>query len=107
MSGTHMSLVDFYEQHKKLAANEVILDVRRPDEFAEGHIENAVNIPLDQLPNRLNDLQKFSAIYIHCKRGGRAKSAFDLLTQMGLKNLVCISDAGMDLWIEKGYPVKK
>ncbi len=107
MSGTHMTLVDFYEHHKKLAANEVILDVRRADEFAEGHIENALNIPLDQLPNRLNDLQKFKTIYIHCKRGGRAKTAYDLLTQMGVNNLVCISDAGMDLWIEKGYPFKK
>ena len=107
MSTNQMTLTEFYDLHHKLGAKEVILDVRRPDEFAEGHIEGALNIPLDQLPARLSELKDFSSIYIHCKRGGRAKSAFDVLSQLGLKNLVCIYDAGMDLWIEKGYPVKK
>jgi rhodanese-related sulfurtransferase len=102
-----MTLEDFYNLHHKLAANEIILDVRTVEEYSAGHIENALNIPLDQLPGKLNELKNFSMIYIHCKRGGRARTAFDALSQMGLKNLVCIHDAGMDLWIEKGYPVKK
>ncbi len=107
MSNTHMTLNDFYNLHHKLAAGEIILDVRTVEEYLAGHIENALNIPLDQLPGKLNELKNFSTIYIHCKRGGRARTAFDALSQMGLKNLVCIHDAGMDLWIEKGYPVKK
>ena len=107
MSDTHLGLIDFYHLHQKLGPNDLILDVRRPDEFSEGHIEGAVNIPLDQLPTRHSELSKYSKIYIHCKRGGRAKTAYEALTQLGLSNLVCIYDAGMDLWIEKGYPVKK
>jgi phage shock protein E len=107
MSNNTMALDDFHGVHKKLEANEVILDVRRPDEFAEAHIENALNIPLDQLSERIEELKKYKTVYIHCKRGGRAKTAFDTLKNSGLSNLVCIDDAGMDAWLERGYPVKR
>jgi rhodanese-related sulfurtransferase len=102
-----MSLDSFHGVHKKLEANEVILDVRRPDEFAEACIENAINIPVDQVAQRIDELKKYKTVYIHCKRGGRAKTAFETLKTMGLTNLVCIDDAGMDAWIERGYPVKR
>lgn len=105
MSNTVMGLVDFYNLHQRLEANEVILDVRREDEFAAGHISRALNIPLDQVANKAQELKKYSKVYIHCKRGGRAKTAYDLLAAEGLTNLVCIHDAGMDQWIENGYPV--
>ena len=107
MSNTQITLTDFCKLHKDLAANEVVLDVRDEDEFAAGHIPNALNIPLDQINARTDELKNFAKIYIHCKRGGRAKRAFESLEQLGLKNLVCIYDAGMDMWIECGYPVNK
>ena len=107
MSNTHLTLTDFFALHDKLASNELILDVRRPEEFAEGHVPQALNIPLDVLGQRSEELKKFSTIYIHCKRGGRAKSAFETLNQLGFKNLVCVHDAGMDQWIENGYPIAK
>lgn len=100
-----MALNDFYNLHKSLNKDEVVLDVRRPDEFNAGHIENARNIPVDQVAGFVDDLRKYSAIYIHCKRGGRAKTAFEILSNAGLSNLVCINDAGMDQWVESGYPV--
>ena len=105
MSNKMMALNDFYNLHKSLNKDEVVLDVRRPDEFNAGHIENARNIPVDQVAGFVDDLRKYSAIYIHCKRGGRAKTAFEILSNAGLSNLVCINDAGMDQWVESGYPV--
>lgn len=107
MSNNHISLLDFYETHLKLGPGEVILDVRNSDEFNEAHIEGALNIPVTELPQRFGELKDYKKIYIHCKRGGRAKTAFETLTQKGLDNLVCVHDAGMDLWIEKGFPVNK
>lgn len=107
MSDTHISLLDFYDTHLKLGAGEVILDVRNPDEYQAGHIEGALNIPVTELAQRASELRDFKKIYIHCKRGGRAKTAFETLNQMGMNNLVCVHDAGMDLWIEKGFPVKQ
>lgn len=105
MSNTLMPLVEFFNLHQKLGANEVILDVRREDEFTAGHIPKALNIPVDQVALKAQELKNYSKIYIHCKRGGRAKTAYDLLAAQGLNNLVCIADAGMDQWMENGYPV--
>lgn len=107
MSTTHITLMDFHKMHNKLNPGEVILDVRRTDEFSEGHIPGAMNIPLDQVEAQIDKLKSYKSIYIHCKRGGRAKSAFEVLTNAGLKNLICVHDAGMDAWIESGFPVEK
>lgn len=102
-----LPLHDLHSVHNQLKAGEVILDVRNPDEFSAGHIPGAINVPLPELASRQTELKPYKSIYIHCKRGGRAKTAFDLLSSLGFANLVCISDAGMDLWIESGYPVTK
>jgi len=107
MPNKEMGLKELYETFSKLGKNEVILDVRGQDEFQAGHIPGAVNIPLGEVASRTQELEKFGTIYIHCKRGGRAQTAFDALSQAGLTNLVCVRDAGMDVWIENGYPVER
>lgn len=107
MSNARITLNEFFQLHQDLPANELILDVRGADEFAAGHIPKAVNIPVDQIEKHISELKDYSKIYIHCKRGGRAQTAFNCLEKSGLNNLVCIGDAGMDAWIESGYPVKK
>lgn len=107
MSVTHITLVDLHNEHLKLKEGEIILDVRNPDEFEAGHIKGALNIPVTEVANRTQELKGYKKIYIHCKRGGRAKAAFETLKNQGLDNLVCVHDAGMDLWVEKGYPVNR
>ena len=107
MSNTQTTLVDFHKKFEQLGAGEVVLDVRRPDEFAEAHIPNALNIPVDVVAEQAEKLRAYKTVYIHCKRGGRAMTAFNALAAKGLTNLVCVSDAGMDAWIEKGFPVTR
>lgn len=106
MPNREMRLKDLYEILAKLGKNDVILDVRGQDEFQSGHIPGALNIPLPEVVNNAQELKKYETIYIHCKRGGRAKTAFMALTQAGFDNLVCVGDEGMDVWIENGYPVE-
>ena len=101
-----LSIHQLHELHKDLGENEIILDVRRPEEFAAGHVENATNVPLDQVGEQVEELRGKSKIYIHCKAGGRARKAFEVLQGAGLTNLVCINE-GMDHWVEAGYLVKK
>jgi phage shock protein E len=107
MSGTQITLQDLYKKSSSLGSKDLILDVRNPDEFQAGHIENARNIPVTEVAARASELKGFDNVYIHCKRGGRAKTAFEALKNAGLTNIVCVFDAGMDAWIESGYPVKK
>lgn len=102
-----MTLDELYEKSKSLSEGEVILDVRTSDEFNEGHIQDAKNISHDEVLGHIEDLSGYKSIYIHCKMGGRAKMAGEMLEGAGLKNINIISDAGMVAWIERGYPIVK
>ncbi len=59
----------------------VVLDVRSAEEFADGHIENAINIPHDQIENRLNELSQYknTLVVVHCRSGRRAQVAESIL----------------------------
>ena len=55
----------------------VLLDVREDDEFAAGHAPGAVHVPLDDLPARAAELERFGGRPVHvlCRMGGRATTA--------------------------------
>ena len=68
----------------------IILDVRRPDEFAAGHIPNAINVPnesigTDDIPE-LPD--KDQLIMVYCRSGRRSKEAAEKLVKLGYTNIV-------------------
>jgi rhodanese-related sulfurtransferase len=62
----------------------VIVDVRAAKEAAEGTLPNALNIPLDQLEQRLADLPKDKQVYVHCSTGARAEMAYNVLKKAGI-----------------------
>lgn len=86
----------------------LVLDVRTPEEFAAGHVENALNIPHDRLAERLPEIQKFATapVVVYCKSGRRAGLATELLAEAGFTNLRHLT-GDMDGWIAAGYPVAK
>ena len=68
----------------------IILDVRRPDEFAAGHIPNAINVPnesigTDEIPELTN---KDQLIMVYCRSGRRSKEASAKLVKLGYTNIV-------------------
>ena len=68
----------------------VLIDVREPYEYAEGHIPNAVNIPLSGIVKGVNDLgldKESSAIVVYCRSGRRSAEAATALSNAGYKNL--------------------
>jgi len=69
--------------------NLVILDVRKPVEFAEGHIDGAINIPLNAMidPGTMANLHESDNLYIHCSAGYRSVIAASLLKRQGFHNL--------------------
>jgi len=88
--------------------NSLVLDVRTPEEFAAGHVENALNIPHDRLAERLPEIQQFATapVVVYCKSGRRAGLATELLAEAGFTNLRHLT-GDMDGWIAAGYPVEK
>jgi rhodanese-related sulfurtransferase len=96
------------EVQRKLAASPapVILDVRTPQEaLAEGAIDGALLIPLDQLPARLQEVPQGREIIAVCKRGMRSFNAAQWLKAAG-RDAVSMT-GGMDQWKALGLPVKK
>jgi rhodanese-related sulfurtransferase len=72
------------EAKKRVADGATLLDVRSPDEYAAGHIEGAVNVPVDQLANRLAELPaKDKGVVVYCKKGKRAERAAEVLRGAG------------------------
>lgn len=69
--------------------NYIILDVRRADEYAEGHIPGAINVANedigDEMPSELPDLDQ--AIYVYCRSGRRSKEASSKLAALGYTNI--------------------
>jgi rhodanese-related sulfurtransferase len=106
MALSKMTLVEFYNQMADKNAQDVYLDVRRIEEFNDGHVQSAKHIPVEELSYRHNELDRNKNYFIYCKRGGRAQTAFEILRTNGFENLVCIYDAGMDLWKENNYPIE-
>ncbi len=64
--------------------NVMVLDVRKPNEYSEGHIPNALNIPVDDLEKRLSEIPEAMLIVTTCGRGGgRARRAQAYLQEIG------------------------
>ena len=69
--------------------NLTVIDVRKPNEFAEGHLEGAVNIPLNTMadPAGMANINENENLYIHCSAGYRSVIASSLLKRQGIHNL--------------------
>ncbi len=80
-----------------------IIDVRSAGEFASGHIPGAVNIPLEQVSNRVNDLHAEPPLIMVCQSGKRARMAAEALQSKF--NQVLILEGGTAAWIEQNQPI--
>ena len=82
----------------------VIIDVRRPDEFAAGHIRGAININSVQFSEHLASLDPGGTYVIYCQRGGRSAGVRELMREAGFREVYEI-EGGMSAWRAAGYPV--
>lgn len=86
----------------------VILDVRTISEFEEGHIPQAMLMPVDELPQRIDELSqyKYYEIIVYCRLGGRSNSASLTLDE---NNFTVVFDmlGGIEAWKEAGFPIER
>jgi phage shock protein E len=98
------------EQFDKLRADKknVVLDVRTPEEFADGHIPGAINIDFnaEDFDQKLSKLDKDKTYLVHCAAGGRSARACTKLGKMNFPNLYNL-EGGMGAWEKAGKPVEK
>ncbi len=73
---------------KKGAGKVTLIDVRTPEEFATGHIEGAINIPLDTVPFRVGEIAALPAPRVlYCRSGNRSGMAVQMLRQAGITDV--------------------
>jgi rhodanese-related sulfurtransferase/TusA-related sulfurtransferase len=93
---------------QKLAANEdiIVLDVREEAEYAFNHIPNALNIPLGELEDRMDELNKENEVYVICRTGSRSDLAAQKLTENGFTNVFNVVP-GMSQWTGETTSINK
>jgi rhodanese-related sulfurtransferase len=86
----------------------LILDVRDPDEYATGHLREAKNIPLKELPTRVGELEKFKAkpVIVVCTAGVQSARATGELQKAGFAEVFSL-DGGLAAWRTQGLPTVK
>jgi phage shock protein E len=75
----------------------VLIDVRQPDEYAAGHIDGAVLMPLDKLPQTYRQIPKGGKLVVNCRSGHRSAEAVTFLLAHGYKNIFSL-DGGYLAW---------
>ena len=85
----------------------VVVDVREPNEFLKSHIENAINVPLGKLEEKLATLEKYknNLIIITCQTGARSVPACKTLTKAGFEHVFNMQ-GGMQSWEDNKLPIK-
>ncbi|MDF1672769.1 MAG: rhodanese-like domain-containing protein [Vicingaceae bacterium] len=97
-------------QFKKLVDSKkgLVLDVRTPEEWADGTIANAqkINYYDNNFAEKIEYLDKNTPVLIYCKKGGRSSSAAEILKEKGFKKVFNLM-GGITAWIDKGYKIEK
>jgi rhodanese-related sulfurtransferase len=85
-----------------------IIDVRTPEEYAEGHIENSVliNISADDFETEIGQLDRDGKYLVYCRSGGRSSRAVDIMQELGFLEVYELA-SGINAWISFGFSVVK
>ena len=104
-----VQVLDVSKYEKKMAQPDVqLVDVRTPEEFAEGHLENAINIDItaDDFDTKIAALDKEKPVMVYCKAGGRSAKASSRLNELGFKNISDL-EGGIINWNSENKPIVK
>ena len=86
----------------------IIIDVRTPEEFAEGHVEDAIIIDFysESFRSEVNALDKNKTYLIYCRSGGRSGKALKIMVELGFREVYNMSGGIVD-WKAEGLPTTK
>jgi len=85
-----------------------IIDVRTPGEFAEGHLQGALNVDIASpgFAAALGKLDPAKTYLVHCAAGGRSTRSLTTLKKLGFKSILHL-DGGINAWKQAGLPLEK
>ncbi|AOV06785.1 FAD-dependent oxidoreductase [Sporosarcina ureilytica] len=107
-----VALNQLYGRYKEVKVSQVralvennafIIDAREQGEYNRGHLKNAVNIPLSEFRDRLDEIPKDQPVYIHCRSGQRSYNMVIALENLGYKNVYNISGSYLGISLHEYY----
>ena len=101
---TSISAVELHERRESGDAP-VVIDVRTPDEYASGHIPGAVNIPFDQVAQRIAEIDAPHGVALYCMIGPRARKGESALLAAGYEKVFHL-EGGLAAWQAADLPVE-
>jgi len=84
----------------------VVIDVRTPEEYAAGHIPGALNIPFDQVAQRISEVDAPHGVALYCMVGPRARKGESALLSAGYTSVLHL-EGGLAAWQAAGLPVER
>jgi|SRR5690606_17334396 len=105
---TEITTLDITQFDADTAENGILIDVRTPEEYAEGHLPNAINIDVkdESFAEKMDEIKKNKNVYLYCKTGKRSAKAVAIADTLGFKNIYNL-DGGFMSWKEAGKVVEK
>jgi rhodanese-related sulfurtransferase len=93
-------------EFKEKSINQVVVDVRTPDEYSEGHIEGAVNVNYfdSNFSEQISKFEKTKPIFVYCRSGKRSTSAASKLIELGY-NQVYNLEGGILNWASNNFQI--
>ena len=90
---------------RESGAAPVVIDVRTPEEYASGHIPGAVNVPFDQVAQRISEIDAPHGVALYCMVGPRARKGESALLAAGYEKVFHL-EGGLAAWHAAGLPVE-
>ncbi|MGB7339166.1 MAG: rhodanese-like domain-containing protein [Phototrophicaceae bacterium] len=106
-SGNTIELIapDAYiSQFVEAESEHLLIDVRTPAEYASGHIAGSINIPVDEIANRLAEIPTDMPVVVYCQSGNRSGRAASILMTNDYNQVYDLG--GIARWRSAGYPIE-
>ncbi len=102
--GSNIKTVNAKKFNESINENTVIIDVRTPQEYDEGYLNNAINIDFNStnFKQEISKLDKEKEYLIYCRSGNRSGQALNIMKSMGFKNVTNLS-GGILSWLNGGF----
>lgn len=98
-----MREIDIDQTATALVGGGTLVDVRETEEYADGHVPGALNLPMGHLTHRIGELDRTAPVHVICASGNRSSAMVDVLTAQGFD---AVNVRGGTLaWISSGRPV--
>ena len=99
LRGMQVYEINMQELQQKQQEGAIVIDVRSTQEYSEGHLTNAINIPYYEISKKIEDIvsSKETVIIVYCGVGARGKRAYKILKKLQYKNVYNLH-GGLENW---------